>query len=214
MRIILLGPPGAGKGTQATDISSKYQIPHISTGDIFRKNVKEGTPLGIKAKEYMNKGELVPDELVVAIVEDRLQEDDCKNGFLLDGFPRTVVQAKALDTVLENMETAIDKVINIEVDKEILIGRAVGRRICKQCGATFHTTFKPTQKDGVCDVCNGETYQREDDTEATVTNRIEVYINETSPLINYYTEKGNLVTINGQQEISTVFKEIVNALGA
>jgi len=214
MRIILLGPPGAGKGTQATDISQKYQIPHISTGDIFRKNIKEGTPLGKEAKEYMNKGELVPDELVVAIVEDRLKEADCKNGFLLDGFPRTIIQAEALDKVLDNLGTAIDKVINIEVDKEILIGRAVGRRICRNCGATYHIEHRPVKVDGICDVCGGETYQRDDDTEATVTNRIEVYINETSPLIQYYTNKGNIATINGQQEIATVFKEIIEALGA
>ncbi|WP_053955664.1 adenylate kinase [Inediibacterium massiliense] len=214
MRLILLGPPGAGKGTQASSIVEKFAIPHISTGDIFRKNIKEGTDLGKKAKEYMDQGLLVPDELVVAIVEDRLQEQDCKNGFLLDGFPRTVKQAEALDQVLAKMNVAIDKTINVDVDKEMLVERAVGRRICKSCGATFHVKFNPPQKEGVCDKCGETLQQRADDTKETVSRRIEVYLNETQPLIDYYNKKQILVTIDGQQEISKVFKDILTALGA
>lgn len=213
MRLVLLGPPGAGKGTQAASIVSKYHIPHISTGDIFRKNVKEGTELGKKAKAYMDKGELVPDEVVVAIVEDRLKENDCANGFLLDGFPRTVNQAEKLDDVLNKMGVSIDKVININVKKETLVGRAIGRRVCKACGATYHVAFKPTKEEGICDACGGETYQRDDDAEATVSKRIEVYLNETQPLIEYYSNKQNLVTIDGEQDIDIVFKDIITALG-
>lgn len=213
MRLVLLGPPGAGKGTQAASIVEKYNIPHISTGDIFRKNVKEGTPLGKKAKEYMDQGALVPDELVVAIVEDRLKEEDCKNGFLLDGFPRTVTQAEQLDVVLEKMGIVIDKVINIDVDKDILINRAVGRRVCQACGATYHETFKPTKQAAICDLCGGTIYQRDDDKEATVSKRIQVYLNQTQPLIEYYTNKGNIITVNGDQEINTVFKDMIIALG-
>lgn len=214
MRLVLLGPPGAGKGTQAASIVEKYNIPHISTGDIFRKNVKEGTPLGKKAKEYMDQGALVPDEIVVAIVEDRLKEKDCEGGFLLDGFPRTVNQAEQLDVVLDKMGVAIDQVVNINVDKDILVNRAVGRRVCRSCGATYHIVFKPTKEEGVCDLCSGETYQRDDDQEATVSKRIQVYLNETQPLIEYYTNKNNLVSINGEQGIDTVFKDIITALGA
>ncbi|MFT9494194.1 adenylate kinase [Anaerosolibacter sp.] len=214
MRLILLGPPGAGKGTQASGIIEKYQIPHISTGDIFRKNIKEGTELGKKAKGYMDQGLLVPDELVVAIVEDRLKEDDCKDGFLLDGFPRTEKQAEALDGSLSQMGVAMDKVINVSVDKNVLVERAVGRRICKDCGATYHIQFNPTSKDGVCDKCGGPLYQRADDNEETVTKRIEVYLNETQPLIDYYKARNILVTIDGEQDIHKVFEDIVAALGA
>ncbi|AOT71188.1 adenylate kinase [Geosporobacter ferrireducens] len=214
MRVILLGPPGAGKGTQAAGIIDRYHIPHISTGDIFRKNIKEGTELGKKAKEYMDQGLLVPDDLVVAIVEDRLKEEDCKNGFLLDGFPRTVYQAEALDKVLDKMNSVLDKVINVNVDKEILIERAVGRRICKDCGATYHIQFNPPAKADICDKCGSTLYQRADDNEETVTKRIEVYLNETQPLIDYYKGKGTLVTIDGQQPIDKVFQEIIAALGA
>ncbi|PAB58194.1 adenylate kinase [Anaeromicrobium sediminis] len=214
MRLILLGPPGAGKGTQAAGIVEKYNVPHISTGDIFRKNIKEKTDLGVKAKEYIDKGLLVPDEIVVAIVKDRLEEADCKEGFLLDGFPRTVNQAGALDEALTNMEVSLNKVVNINVDKEVLVGRAVGRRICKECGATFHIEFNPSKEEGVCDKCGGALYQRADDTAETVSKRIEVYINETQPLIDYYKDKGILVTIDGQQDINKVFDDIVKALGA
>ncbi|WZL72613.1 adenylate kinase [Clostridiaceae bacterium 35-E11] len=214
MRLILLGPPGAGKGTQAAGIVDRYHIPHISTGDIFRKNIKEGTALGVKAKEYMDQGLLVPDELVVAIVEDRLKESDCQEGFLLDGFPRTVNQAQALDEVLSKMDVALNKVINVSVDKDVLVGRAVGRRICKDCGATYHIEFNPSAKQDICDKCGGALYQRADDNEATVSKRIEVYLNETQPLIDYYKGKDILVTIDGEQEINKVFEDIVAALGA
>ncbi len=214
MRLILLGPPGAGKGTQAASISKQYNVPHISTGDIFRKNIKEGTELGKKAKEYMDKGLLVPDDLVVAIVEDRLKEDDCKSGFLLDGFPRTVNQAKTLDKVLENMNTSLNNVINIKVDRDILVERIVGRRICKDCGATYHVEFNPTEEKDMCDACGGELYQRDDDKAETVVKRIEVYLNETSPLINYYDQKNILIDIDGEQDIDKVFKNIALALGS
>ena len=214
MKIILLGPPGAGKGTQAAGIVEKYNIPHISTGDIFRKNIKEGTELGKKAKEYMDKGLLVPDELTVGLVTDRISQDDCKNGFMLDGFPRNVSQAKYLDSFLQKTNIALDKVVNIEVDKSILVERAVGRRICKSCGATFHIEFNPPKENGVCDVCSGELYQRADDTEETVSKRIQVYLDETKPLVNYYSSQGIIANINGQQSIEKVFEDIVDALGS
>jgi len=214
MNLILLGPPGAGKGTQASGIVDKYNVPHISTGDIFRKNIKENTELGKKAKEYLDSGKLVPDELVVAIVEDRLKEDDTKKGFLLDGFPRTVFQAEALDKFLQSIDSKIDAVVNIEVDKSILVGRAVGRRICKNCGATFHIEFNPPRKSDICDVCGGELYQRSDDNEETVSKRIEVYLNETQPLIDYYKGQDILLTIDGEQDIKKVFQDIEKALGS
>ena len=212
MKLILLGPPGAGKGTQAAGIVDKYKIPHISTGDIFRQNINENTPLGLKAKDYMNKGLLVPDELVIEIVENRLKEPDAQRGFLLDGFPRTVNQAIALDKALAGMDSQLDKVVNIEVDKELLIERVVGRRICRGCGATYHIKFNQPKVEGVCDICGGELYQRADDTLETVSKRIEVYQSETKPLIEYYTEKGLLVTVDGQIGIENVFNEIVKAL--
>jgi adenylate kinase len=171
MRTILLGPPGAGKGTQAETIVKEFNIPHISTGDIFRKNIKEQTALGKKAKEYMDKGQLVPDELTVELVKDRLLQDDCKNGFLLDGFPRTIVQADALEEALKSMNQQLDYVINIEVSAELLVKRAVGRRICKDCGQTYHMTFNKPKKIGICDVCGGELLQRNDDTEETVSKK-------------------------------------------
>lgn len=214
MRLILLGPPGAGKGTQAAAIVEKYNIPHISTGDIFRYNIKQGTELGKKAKGYMDQGLLVPDEVVVEIVEDRLKQEDCTGGFLLDGFPRTVVQAEALDKVLANMDSALDRVINIEVDKGILVERAVGRRICRECGATFHVKYNPSTKGENCDQCGGNLYQRDDDNEATVTKRIEVYLNETTPLIEYYSRQDKLVTIDGDRKINEVFEDIVTSLGS
>lgn len=208
----MLGPPGAGKGTQASAIIKKYNIPHISTGDIFRANIKKGTELGKKAKAYMDKGQLVPDELVVSIVKDRLLEDDCKDGFLLDGFPRTVKQAEALDEELTKMKLKLDHVINIDVESDELIKRAVGRRICKNCGATYHIEFNPPKKEEKCDVCGGELYQRDDDTEETVANRIEVYLKETKPLVDYYTEKGIIFSVDGKQAIKDVFKDIVKSL--
>jgi len=207
-----LGPPGAGKGTQASAIVKKYNIPHISTGDIFRANIKEGTELGKKAEEYMNKGLLVPDEIVVSIVKDRLTKDDCKNGFLLDGFPRTVAQAEALDQELKEMLSKIDKVINIEVDKDILVERIIGRRICKNCGATYHIKFSPAKQDGICDICGGELHQRKDDTLDTVEKRIQVYMEQTKPLIDYYAKKGLLLNIDGTKDKDEVFQEIVKSL--
>ncbi|CEN21381.1 adenylate kinase [Paraclostridium sordellii] len=214
MRIILLGPPGAGKGTQAAGIVEKYNIPHISTGDIFRKNIKEGTELGKKAKGFIDQGLLVPDELTVGLVTDRISQPDCKNGFMLDGFPRNVAQAQHLDKYLKEVGISLDKVVNIEVDKDILVGRAVGRRICKSCGATYHVEFNPPKVDGVCDVCGGELYQRADDNEETVSKRIQVYLDETKPLVNYYSQEGIIANINGQQSIDKVFTDIVNALGS
>lgn len=214
MRLILLGPPGAGKGTQAAGISESYKIPHISTGDIFRKNIKEGTELGTKAKAFMDKGELVPDSLVVSLVEDRLKQDDTKEGFLLDGFPRTVAQAEALDEALVAMGQSLSTVVNIKVDPSVLVERAVGRRICKSCGATYHITFNKPEVEGVCDKCGGELYQRADDTEETVSNRIKVYMDETAPLIDYYSAKNLLTDIDGQQDIGVVFEDIQKALGS
>jgi adenylate kinase len=213
MRLILLGPPGAGKGTQAANIVNKYNLPHISTGDIFRANIKQGTELGKRAKEFMDRGELVPDSLVVELVEDRLSKDDTQVGFMLDGFPRTIYQAEALDEVLESMGASLNYVVNIVVDPSVLVERAVGRRICRDCGATYHITFNPSKEEGVCDKCSGELYQRSDDNEETVSNRISVYTNETAPLVNYYEKSGKLVTIDGLQDIDKVFGDIEKALG-
>lgn len=212
MRLILLGPPGAGKGTQAAGIVEKYKIPHISTGDIFRQNIKEGTELGKKAKEYMDQGLLVPDELTVGLVTDRISQPDCGNGFMLDGFPRNVSQAVQLDAFLKENNIALDKVINIEVDKDKLVARAVGRRICKACGATYHIEFNPSKEEGVCDICKGELYQRADDNEETVSKRIQVYLDETKPLADYYSKSGVIADIDGQQAIDKVFNDIVSAL--
>lgn len=209
MRAILLGPPGAGKGTQAETIVNEFSIPHISTGDIFRKNIKEGTSLGKKAKEFMDQGKLVPDDLTVELVKDRLLQDDCKNGFLLDGFPRTIYQADALEDALKSMTQSLDYVINIIVRKELLVERAVGRRVCKDCGQTYHTAFNQPSKEGICDNCGGELLQRKDDTEETVTTRINVYQEQTEPLINYYTNKGIIINIDGEKPISEVGKDVV-----
>lgn len=213
LRTILLGPPGAGKGTQAAKIVEKYKIPHISTGDIFRENIKQGTELGKKAQEYMNKGELVPDSLVVEIATDRLTKDDCRNGFLLDGFPRTVYQAEKLDEFLAGRGSKIDKVIDIAVDKEELMSRLTGRRVCKACGASYHVVNVPPEKEGVCDVCGGPLIQRDDDNAETVANRIEVYEAQTMPLIEYYEKAGNIAHIDGATGLDNVFADIVKALG-
>lgn len=213
LRAVLLGPPGAGKGTQAVRLVEKYEIPHISTGDIFRKNIKEGTELGKKAQEYMNVGALVPDELVVDLVKDRLQQDDCKNGFLLDGFPRTIFQAEKLDEFLSESNLKMDIVINLKVEKEALIKRLTGRRVCKDCGASYHIVNIPPKKEGVCDICGGELIQRKDDNIETVENRINVYEEQTAPLIGYYKEAGSLVDFDGEASLDEVFDAIVQAIG-
>ena len=213
MKIVFMGPPGAGKGTQAEKIVEKYQIPHISTGDMFRKAIKDQTELGMEAKRYMDQGALVPDHVTIGIVKDRLSESDCKSGFLLDGFPRTVDQAKALDEILTSLDSKIDYVINIDVDLDILKERLTGRRICRSCGATYHMIFNPPAVAGTCDKCGGELYQRKDDNEETVGNRLDVYVSQTKPLLDYYSLAGNLVNINGQQSIDLVFAEIQDVLG-
>lgn len=212
MRLVLLGPPGVGKGTQASSIIKKYDVPHISTGDIFRENIKNETELGKKAKSYMDKGHLVPDELVIELVVDRLSQEDCKKGFLLDGFPRTIAQADALDENLSKAGLELDKVINLTADKQVLIDRVVGRRICKKCGSTYHVDFNPPKVSGVCDVDQGELYQREDDTEETVATRIEVYSKETQPLIKYYEDKNLLANVDGMRPIEEIFQTIVSSL--
>jgi adenylate kinase len=208
-----MGLPGAGKGTQAEQIVDQYGIPHISTGDMFRAAMKEGTKLGLQAKSFMDKGELVPDEVTIGIVRERLSKDDCRNGFLLDGFPRTVPQAEALEDILANLERKIDYVINIDVDKSILVERLTGRRICKNCGATYHLVFNPPAVEGVCDRCGGELYQRADDNAETVQNRLEVNIKQATPLLDFYEAKGYLRTLNGQRDISVVFADIKQLLG-
>ena len=213
MKIVFMGPPGAGKGTQAEKIIETYQIPHISTGDMFRKAIKDQTELGMEAKRYMDQGALVPDHVTIGIVKDRLSESDCKSGFLLDGFPRTVDQAKALDEILTSLDSKIDYVINIDVDLDILKERLTGRRICRSCGATYHMVFNPPAVAGTCDKCGGELYQRKDDNEETVGNRLDVYVSQTKPLLDYYSLAGNLVNINGQQSIDLVFAEIQDVLG-
>lgn len=213
MNLVLLGPPGAGKGTQAAKIIEKYGIPHISTGDIFRSNIKEGTPFGKKAKEYMDKGELVPDSLVIEIAKERLDRDDCREGFLLDGFPRTVTQAKALDDHLAVKDKKIDHVLDIKVEKEELISRLTGRRVCRNCGATYHAVNIPPKEEGICDICGGELYQRADDNRETVENRIEVYKTQTAPLIDYYEKQGNIKHFDGSIGLENLFAQISEILG-
>ena len=204
MNIILLGAPGAGKGTQAVRIAAAMGIPHISTGDIFRKNIKEGTPVGLKAKSYIDRGQLVPDEVVVEIVQQRIEESDCKNGFLLDGFPRTIAQAEALDRL-----TDIDRVINIEADLDKLVDRITGRRVCGKCGESYHIS---TKKDDICEKCGGKLIQRADDNEETVKSRLNVYKNETAPLIEFYKNQGVLINVDGMQAIDKVFEDIAKLL--
>lgn len=207
-----MGLPGAGKGTQAALIVDRFHIPHISTGDMFRQAVKEQTALGLKAKDYMDQGLLVPDEVTIGIVKERLSQSDCNEGFLLDGFPRTVPQAEALDRTLEELGKQIEHVIHIEVPVDALINRLTGRRICKSCGATYHLIYNPTQVEGVCDKCGGELYQRADDSEETVSKRLDVNLAQTEPLLHYYKEKGILQTLDGEQEIEEVFQVVENIL--
>jgi len=212
MNLVLVGPPGAGKGTQAVRLQEAYEIPHISTGDMFRKAIKEETELGKKAKEYIDQGELVPDEVTIGIVRERLAQDDCQQGFILDGFPRTVNQADALNTILADMNTSLDAVINIKVSDAEVIDRLSGRRICKSCGASYHVKFNPPKVAGVCDECGGELYQREDDNSNTIQQRLNVYSEQTSPLINYYQELDLLRTVNGEDSLDNVFVEIKDLL--
>ena len=214
MKLIMLGAPGAGKGTQAKKIAEKYNIPHISTGDIFRANIKNGTELGQKAKTYMDQGLLVPDELVVDLVMDRFAQPDCENGYVLDGFPRTIPQAEALDPALEKAGAKIDYAINVEVPDENIIRRMSGRRACVACGATYHLVHIPPKKEGVCDTCGKELILRDDDKPETVKKRLDVYHEQTQPLIDYYTEKGALVEVDGTVDMEDVFDAIVKILGA
>lgn len=213
MDMILLGPPGSGKGTQAQKMVERYHIPQISTGDILRAAVKEKTPLGVKAKQYMDQGRLVPDEVVVGIVRDRLKNPDCNGGFILDGFPRTVPQAEALKSTLKAMKRGIEHVISIEVNKEELIRRLTGRRTCRNCGAMYHLSFDPPTKEGVCNKCGGKLYQRDDDKEETIKARFKVYEEQTAPLIAYYRNTGLLRTIQGVGAPEKIFQEIVKAIG-
>ncbi|MCR4898816.1 MAG: adenylate kinase [Acholeplasmatales bacterium] len=212
MRLLIMGRPGAGKGTQAVNIREFYEIPHISTGDMFREAIKEGTKLGLLAKSYMDQGGLVPDEVTIGIVKERLLKDDAKKGFLLDGFPRTISQAEALDDFLNEQGIKLDAVLNVDVPAEKLIRRMVGRRVCKTCGATYHVEFNPPKKDGICDNCGATLIQRADDTEATAKNRLEVYDRNTAPLLNYYEKQNILKVVNGDKPLDEVFESIKESL--
>lgn len=214
MKIIMLGAPGAGKGTQAKMIAEKYSIPHISTGDIFRANIKNGTELGKKAKSYMDRGQLVPDELTLDLIMDRFKQDDCKNGYVLDGFPRTIPQAEALDRALKAKGEKVDFAIDVDVPDENIVKRMGGRRACVGCGATYHVVYSPTKVEGVCDKCGEELIVRDDDKPETVLNRLEVYHNQTQPLIDYYNEQGILKSVDGTVDMKDVFNAIVDILGA
>ena len=213
MKIIMLGAPGAGKGTQAKQIAAKYEIPHISTGDIFRANIKNGTELGRKAKEYMDQGMLVPDELTCDLVMDRIAQDDCERGFVLDGFPRTIPQAEALTNALTKIGQAMDYAIDVDVPDENIVNRMSGRRACLNCGATYHIVFNPTKVDGVCDTCGNETVLRDDDKPETVQKRLSVYHDQTQPLIDYYRNMNILKSVDGTKPMNEVFTDIVAILG-
>lgn len=212
MNLLFMGPPGAGKGTQAEVIVNEFGIPHISTGDAFRLAIKQETPVGMKAKEYMDQGLLVPDDVTVGIVRERLQQPDCEKGFLLDGFPRTLSQAESLEELLQGLGRKLDHVINLKVDRNKLLARLTGRRICKSCGATYHVIFNPPGQEGICDKCGGELYQRSDDNEESVGTRLDEYINKTAPLLKFYEEKGLLREVNGEQEIDMVSQEVISLL--
>jgi len=212
MKIILMGGPGAGKGTQASPLVERFGFPHISTGDMFRAAIKNGTDLGLKAKGFMDAGGLVPDEVTIGIVAERLALPDCADGFLLDGFPRTLAQGSALDQILDSLSMKLDGVINIEVDEEVLIPRLTGRRVCRKCGTSYHMIFNKPEKEGVCGQCAGELYQRSDDTVETAKNRLNVYNTQTEPLISFYEGQGLLKRINGDQAIDQVLTDILKAL--
>ena len=214
MKLLIMGRPGAGKGTQAVNIKEYFNIPHISTGDMFRAAIKNQTKLGLLAKSYMDQGALVPDEVTIGIVQERLLEADCKEGFLLDGFPRTIAQAEALDKFLSENKVELDAVLDVNVPAEILVRRMVGRRVCKGCGATYHVEFNAPKVEGVCDNCGTTLIQRADDTEATAVNRLQVYDNQTAPLLAFYSEKNILKTVNGDQPLDKVFEDIKVVLGA
>lgn len=213
MDFILLGPPGAGKGTQAKLMIDKWHIPQISTGDILRAAVREGTALGVEARGFMDRGELVPDRVVIGIIAERLKEDDADKGFILDGFPRTIPQAEALGEILDELGRNIDHVISIDVDDEELVTRLTGRRMCKSCGESFHVVFNPSAKEGVCDRCGGELYQRDDDREETIRQRLAVYRDQTQPLINYYEKQGKVRRIDGTGSIEEIFSRVIGAVG-
>lgn len=212
MYILLMGPPGAGKGTQAAMLVDKFGTPHISTGDMFRAAVKEETALGKQAKACMDAGQLVPDSVTIGIVKERLAKADCQKGFILDGFPRTIEQADALDKTLSELAIKLDRVVNINVPANDLVARAIGRRICRKCGATYHVVYMPTLKDGICDSCSGETYQRDDDCEATMVKRLTVYNAQTKPLIEYYQDKGLYTEVDGRQSVDKVLADVVASL--
>ena len=212
MNIILMGLPGAGKGTQASEIVKKFPIPHISTGDMFRKVIKDETDLGKEAKSYMDRGELVPDEVTVGIVKERISEDDAKKGFLLDGFPRTIDQAEALNSIMAELDRNIDAVINIEVPEEELMNRLTGRRICENCGTTYHLVFNPPKVEGICDFDGGKLYQREDDNPETVSNRLKVNVKQSKPILEYYDNKGVLKNIDGSKDIEEVTTDVIDIL--
>lgn len=214
MHIILMGPPGAGKGTQAALLATQQSIPHISTGDIFRANLQQGTPLGLEAKKFMDAGKYVPDELTNAIVKDRLAQPDCQKGFILDGFPRTADQAAALELMLQDLGLKLDAVVNIQVPDELLVERAEGRRVCKACGATYHVKFNPPKAAGVCDKCGGELYQRSDDNAEKVAVRLQEYHGKTAPVLAFYTEKGLVQAVDGNQSMEAVTAAIVTAVKA
>jgi adenylate kinase len=214
MRLVLVGPPGAGKGTQAVNLASHFAIPHISTGDIFRSNLKEGTPLGLEAKSYMDRGELVPDEVTNKMVKDRLSKDDVKPGFLLDGFPRNVVQADVLKAILEEKKSPIEAALELVVDKNEIINRLSGRRTCKNCQRAFHIQYEKPATDGLCDGCGGDLYQREDDKEEVIARRLEVYSEQTAPIIDFYAREGVLISIPAMGVVDDVTKRAIDALAA
>jgi len=213
MNIMLFGAPGVGKGTQAKLITNKYNIPQISTGDILRAAVAEQTPMGMEAKKFMDEGKLVPDETIIGIIKERLSKDDCENGFILDGFPRTLPQAEALDTLMDEMKIQLDKVISLAVPDDVIIERITGREVCKNCGASFHVKFNPPKKKSVCDLCGGPLIVRKDDNKETVEKRLKEYNGQTAPLFNYYKNKGILVEIDGNKPVDTITKEIFDILG-